>query len=75
MRYDAIKNLTFYIIAGSESDNHISALKTLVKTLPNDGTQRDDCHNLLLQDSLEAHILFSKSPMTLHKTTSTISAK
>ncbi|KAI9721200.1 MAG: hypothetical protein M1812_002361 [Candelaria pacifica] len=59
MRYDAVKNLTYYIISGPESEECITGFKSLLNLASHDGTE-DIPGRPLLQHPLEVHILLSK---------------
>ena len=59
MRYDAVKNMTYYLIAAPESDECVTAFQVLLNLALHDDSEKAPglaalCH------PLEAHILLSK---------------
>ena len=58
MRYEAIKNLTYYIISAPESEEAITSFKDLLDLASLGGSEHSPMH--VFQHPLEAHILLSK---------------
>ena len=58
MRYEAIKNLTYYIISAPESEEAITSFKSLLDLASQGGSGYSPIH--AFQHPLEAHILLSK---------------
>ena len=59
MRYEAAKNLTYYVVSAPESDESVTVLKNLLNLASHDDPEHDaDC--ALLQHPLEAHVILSK---------------
>lgn len=59
MRYEAARNLTYYIVSAPESEESVTGFKNLLNLASHD----DPEHNVdraLLQHPLEAHIILSK---------------
>ena len=59
MRYDAVKDLTYYIISGPKSDECVSNFQMLLSSVSNDQT-KSTLHQALFQHPLDAHVLLSK---------------
>lgn len=59
MRYEAVKNLTYYIISAPESEKSIADFKNLLDLAFHDGSEHSS-DRALLQHPLEAHIFLSK---------------
>lgn len=59
MRYEAAKNLTYYIISASESDDRVTGFKNLLRLACRSGAE-NGFERAPLQHPLEAHILLSK---------------
>lgn len=59
MRYEAAKNLTYYIISAPESEESVIGFKNLLDMACNKGPGNISV-NSLLQHPLEAHVLLSK---------------
>ena len=62
MRYEAAKNLTYYIISASESEECVVEFKNLLDLACHDDSKNssNDLNSFFLQHPLEAHILLSK---------------
>ena len=58
MRYDAVKDLTYYIIAAPESEECVESFKSLLNLVSEDTKVGLQC--ALSGHSLEAHIILSK---------------
>ena len=58
MRYDAVENLTYYIISAPESEECIKSFKTLLNLISEDKKNNLKC--VLSSHPLEAHIILSK---------------
>ena len=54
-----MKDLTYYLISGPESDECVKSLGTLLNSVSQDQTQ-SDLHQALFRHPLEAHVLLSK---------------
>lgn len=59
MRYDAVKNSTYYIIAAPESEECVKSFKTLLNLVSHEGTE-NNLNHINFQHPLEAHILLCK---------------
>lgn len=59
MRYEAAKNLTYYIISAPGSEEPVIGFKNLLNLASYDGAEHSS-DGALLQHPLEAHILLSK---------------
>lgn len=58
MRYDAVKNLTYYIISAPKSEECVKSFQNLLNLVCKDRGNRSN--HALFQHPLEAHILLSK---------------
>ena len=59
MRYDAVRNFTYYIISASESEECVTSFKNLLNSVCHDSTETNQkC--AVFQHPLEPHILLSK---------------
>lgn len=59
MRYDAVKNSTYYIISAPESEECVKSFKNLLNLVSNEGTE-NNLNRVIFQHPLEAHILLCK---------------
>ena len=59
MRYDATKNLTYYIVSAPESEEFVKNFQSLIDLVCNYGKE-SAFGNVLLRHPLETHILLSK---------------
>ena len=59
MRYDAVKNFTYYIISASESEECVKSFKNLLNLVSHDSTENNQ-KRVLFQHPLEPHVLLSK---------------
>ncbi|MCJ1230832.1 hypothetical protein MMC12_007506, partial [Toensbergia leucococca] len=59
MRYDAAKDLTYYIISAPESEECVQSFKKLLDLVSNEGTG-NPLNYSLFQHPLEAHVLLSR---------------
>ena len=59
MRFDPVKNFTYYIISASESEDCVTSFKNLLNLVSHDSTENNR-ERALFQHPLEPHILLSK---------------
>ena len=59
MRYDAVKNFTYYIVSASESEDCVTSFKNLLNLVSHDSTENNQ-KRVLFQHPLEPHVLLSK---------------
>ena len=59
MRYDAVKSLTYYIVAAPESEECVNGFQNILN-LVSDNSKENDLSRALLSHPIEAHILLAK---------------